>query len=361
MLTSLFETTDGARFAAAEALLRTKPPNVGVKLAELVAREHFGKGGKAQALAGERDRNFLISDPAGQDCVLKFYNSAEDTETRSLQHNALRHVHRRENRCPVPSIHQTLEGDDECFVSVDGAECAVAMIDLLPGINPAPADLNTSLRMDVGKVVGLLSRALSDYDHPSSNRTILWDMMLVGELRPLIVLINDAQRRSSLERWLSHFDRHVRPAAVQLPHQIIHNDLSLSNILVDAERRDRVVGIIDFGDIVRAPRINEFAIAASYFMTPDTDFISAMAEILSGASGSLRFTPDEVALMPDLIKARLATRILLSGWRAQLFPDNTSYIMRSNAAAWSLWELLDEQSVIEQSRSLLSLASGVIA
>ena len=43
--------------------------------------------------------------------------------------------------------------------------------------------------------------------------------------------------------------------------------------------------------------------------------------------------------MPALIRARLATRILLSGWRA-LFPDNRDYILRSNHCRhWLIWGL----------------------
>ena len=207
----------------------------------------------------------------------------------------------------------------------------------------------------------MLSRALAGYDHPSATRAILWDMMLVAELSPLADLVQERGRRASMERWLRHFADDIRPAAAGLPQQVIHNDLSLSNILVDPGHRDRVTGVIDFGDIVRAPRINEFAIAASYFITPAADPMASVAEVLRGAGGSLTFRRDEVMLVPDLMRARLVTRILLSEWRAQLFPANHAYIMRSNRAAWNMWECLETESAGMQSRRLLSLADEVVS
>lgn len=357
----LFAAGPDSPLDAAERLLRTPPPDVLAAEAEEFALHHYGRTVSARLLSGERDRNFLISDKTGWSAVLKFYNSADDAATRALQHGALAHIHARDPACPVPEIYPSTDGGEEVVIDRNGVELAAVLISRLQGVSPVAADLSPALRSDLGRVIGSLSKALADYSHPGAARAILWDMMLVAELRPLTALIDAADRRVSVEHWLDHFANNVLPATVDLPHQPIHNDLSLSNLMVDPARRDRVTGVIDFGDIVRAPRINEFAVAASYFIAAQGDPAASIAEILRGIGPDLTLLPQEVILMPDLIKARLGTRILLSGWRAQLFPGNRTYILRSNRAAWTMWQMLEAENTEALSRRLLSLAEGMLA
>jgi Ser/Thr protein kinase RdoA (MazF antagonist) len=351
----------GSALAASERLLRTPPPDIGECEAEAIALRCFGRPARATALSGERDRNFLLTEPDGRRSVLKICNGGDDAQTRALQNGALLHVRARDPLCPTPEVQPATDGRDEAaWQSVDGEVTAV-LISHLPGRHPVAADLGTALRHDMGRIVQRLSRALSDYDHPAATRPILWDLMLAGDLRGLVELIPQAGRQPAMRRWLERFAAEIRPAAAALPWQAIHNDLSLSNTLVDPARPDRVIGIIDFGDIVRAPRVNEFAIAASYFISAADDPATAMAEILAPPGAPPLLTRDEIALLPDLMRARLATRILLSGWRATLFPQNRDYIMRSNPAAWALWDRLDATGPQALGRQLISHIEGAPA
>jgi hydroxylysine kinase len=351
----------GPTLGAAESLLRMPPPEVSKADAERFALAHYGVEATARLLSSERDRNFLLSGPHGWSAVLKFYNAVDDAPTRSLQHGALMHIRSRDAACPVPRIHTTSRGEEEVVVRVGGVETAAVMISRLPGVNPTIASLSPELRKDVGRVVGSLSAALADYHHPCADRALLWDLMLVAELCPLVELIIDGERRASMLAWLDHFSSAIRPAAAGLPHQAIHNDVSLSNLLIDPAERHRVTGVIDFGDLVRAPRINELAIAASYFVGPEDDLAISIAEILEGIGPGLRLTTEEVALLPALVQARLATRILLSEWRGRLFPKNRAYIMRSNQSAWRMWERLAAESPEALADRIATLACGVLA
>ncbi len=351
-------SSERSSFADAERLLRTPPPDVAEAEAVSFAARYYRPNCRVRPLAGERDRNFLISDDTGCAAVLKFYNSADDGPTRALQHGALDHIRLCSPECPVPEIIRAVDGRQEVVIERPGLSTAAVMISYLPGVNPVAADLTPALRGQVGRMIGKLSRALADYDHPRAKRSILWDMMMVGELQPLVELIEQPTRRSAIAQWLTYFTAEISPAAASLIHQPIHNDLSLSNLLIDPEGRDRITGIIDFGDIVFAPRINEFAVAASYFIAPQDDPATAAADILLGAGADVAFEPREIALLPDLIKARLATRILLSGWRAQLFPDNRAYILRSNSAAWMLWARMADEDSGQMAGRISALLTG---
>jgi hydroxylysine kinase len=170
---------------------------------------------------------------------------------------------------------------------------------------------------------------------------ILWDMMHVARLRPLADLIDRPARRAAVLAWLDHFAAVTHPAASALPRQAIHNDLSPSNLLVDPVLRhdcDRRHRLRRSGGGARAS--TTLAVAASYFIRPEGDLVQQISEILHGAGPELGLLPEEVRLVPDLIRARLVTRILLSGWRARLFPENCVYILRSNLSAWEMWETL---------------------
>lgn len=341
---------------SAERLLRTPPPTVSAAQAVRFVRDHYGRDVDATLLSGERDRNFLISDAAGWSAILKFYNASDDAPTRALQHCALVHVRSHRPDCPVPHLYPTRDGRDEATGEVDGVGVAAVMIGRLPGVSPVAARLTCGLRANVGRIAAELSVALADYDHPEAGRTILWDIMQIGRLRELAGLIPEPELRAAIERWLDAHVAETLPEMRSLPHQPIHNDLSLSNVLVDPESRSKVVGVIDFGDIVRAPRVNEFAIAASYFLTPADDPALAIAEIVRGGAPVLRLSVEEIRLMPELLRARLATRILLSGWRARLFHDNRDYILRSNRAAWQIWHRMDQVSASELSERVVELS-----
>lgn len=353
----LFASGEDPVLAAAQNLLRTPPPAVSEAQAADFAARHYGRTASVRLLTGERDRNFLLSGADGWQAILKFYNAVDDAPTRALQHGALLHVQSRDPACPVPRLFPTRSGEAEATDRIGALPVAAVLISRLPGINPVAADLSPRLRMNVGRVIGELATALADYAHPGVRRTILWDIMQVAHLRPLTALVAEPERRAALELWLDGFATDTMPLLRALPQQPIHNDLSLSNLLVDPDTRSNVVGVIDFGDIVHAPRINELAIAASYFLSPLDEPAQAIADILRGAAANLHLTTAEIAAMPALIRARLATRILLSGWRARLFPDNRDYILRSNRAAWLIWDRL-QASPADLPARLVDLCAG---
>lgn len=103
------------------------------------------------------------------------------------------------------------------------------------------------------------------------------------------------------------------------------------------------IGVIDFGDAVHAPRINELAIAASYFIDPALGLDASLATLVEGYRQEAELLPEELELLPDLICTRLATRILLTHWRNSHFPENSAYIMRNLANAWTLVDTINHR------------------
>ena len=97
----------------------------------------------------------------------------------------------------------------------------------------------------------------------------------------------------------------------------------------------RVSGIIDFGDMVHAPLINDVAVAASYHLDPETDALRTIAQFARDYQTLSPLTRDETYVLLDLVRARLAMVVAISGWRAARQPENAAYLMRNNAVSWA--------------------------
>jgi Ser/Thr protein kinase RdoA (MazF antagonist) len=46
-------------------------------------------------------------------------------------------------------------------------------------------------------------------------------------------------------------------------------------------------------------------------------------------------TDEELSLIPHLVMGRIVARTLLTIWRASLFPENSTYILRNTEQGWS--------------------------
>ena len=196
----------------------------------------------------------------------------------------------------------------------------------------------------VGRAAGQLDAQLADFEHPAAHRLFLWDACQVARVRPMLGAVESADERARIAAYLDVFEQDVMPALAALPCQIIHNDLSPSNILVDEAGTD-LAGILDFGDMVHAPRIAEIAIAASYQMTVAGNPLDVLSAVVAGYESVSPLTPQERRHVLDLVLARLVQRMAIPSWRALRFPGNGAYILRSRAAATALFnELYDEWS-----------------
>jgi Ser/Thr protein kinase RdoA (MazF antagonist) len=115
---------------------------------------------------------------------------------------------------------------------------------------------------------------------------------------------------------------------------VIHNDYHLYNVLVAPDDHERIVGIIDFGDMLQAPLVGEVATAAAFHMTGNADPFAGPAQFVGAWHAALPLTDIEQEIVADLMATRHLITALISEWRAARYPENRAYIMRHNPAAW---------------------------
>ncbi|TDS78690.1 phosphotransferase [Comamonas sp. JUb58] len=328
---------------ASQAFL-TAVPQVSAEQAAALAREAYGIEGQAQPLSGERDRNFLIRSPDGSAVTLKFISAAESLAETEMQIAVLKHL---AGRCAVPvPLHHPLrqpasaQGSASAdwleWRSPEGELLRVRCYSFLDGKAGSDLQRDASAWQVWGLAIAQLHGALADFAHPATERPFLWDARRAPLLRPWLEVVEDAQLRAQIAAFWTAFEQRLAQLGPQLPTQTIHNDLSPSNLLASDDGLG-IAGVLDFGDMLRAPRVADLAIAASYQM-PLTDAPdAALAAMLAGYESLLPLTAAEHALLPDLILARLTQRMVITAWRARLYPENRVYILRSQATATALF------------------------
>ena len=326
-------------------LLTASPPSLSCAEAERIARERFDVSGSAEGLSSERDQNFHLQAADGQEFVLKIANPREDPAVTNFQTRALIHIASRDPDLRVPRVCTTIRGATETTVDIgQDQHCTVRLLTYLSGVTLDNVQSTPQLRRNLGLHLARLGRALGDFSHPAADHEILWDMKHAARLSELVPSIQDAELRSVAARHVENFKERVLPVFPGLRWQAIYNDLNPSNVLVDPDAHERIVGIIDFGDMVRAPLIADVAVAAAYQLRHTTDPFEAAAQLIAAYHSVTPLESRETDLLFDLVATRLTTSVIISTWRASLYPGNRDYILRSVRPNWDALKRLDGMS-----------------
>jgi hydroxylysine kinase len=322
-------------------LLSLPPPNLPADALSGAAWRHWGIAGTLHPLTSERDQNHRLESPEGR-FTLKLANPAEPAEMTAFQTLALQHVAKAAPDLPVPRVLRATDGRS----IVATPEGALRLLSWLPGTPLAHLPRTPALAASIGNALGRLDAALAEFNHPAADHHLLWDIRNTPDLEPLFPAL-PAELLSPAKAFVARFKTRIMPALAQLPRQVIHGDFNPHNLLADPDDPGSLSGILDFGDMTRSHRICDLAVAGSYLIDPE-DPARLLAPLLSGYDGANPLRPAEVALLPDLITARLFTTLAIASWRAQRFPENAAYILRNapvSRAGLAALATLDSQSL----------------
>lgn len=256
-----------------------------------------------EPLPTERDDSFRVA-AGGQHFSLKIAHPSDDHAVIEMQLAAMVHAAAVDPGIPLQKVVLGLDGRP--VQSAHGR--AARLLSWLPGElargqEPTPAQLHAS-----GVMLGRLNRALSTFEHPAAHRSLAWDLRHLGMLRELAT--------DATAHVIDRFEISVAPLLDGLPQQVIHNDFHPANILVDERSPHYVVGVLDFGDVVHAARVSDLGVALAY-LAPQGDLLTGVQPFIDGFETVVPLLPEEKAVLPDLVSARLVQRILLSGLLAR--------------------------------------------
>jgi Ser/Thr protein kinase RdoA (MazF antagonist) len=338
------------------ASLREGLPPTPPDLVEALVLEYYGIDTRAVRLASERDELFLLTAADAGRTVLRFAHPADDSAVLEMQVRAQQWIAAADPTLPIPALHRDLDGCVARPVSVGGAPSRVMTLSsFLEGQLLAKSPRSARQRRALGAAVASFDTALKGYAHPGADHELLWDLQRAAFLNEIVP---DAARSCSEQPrpWnlvrdaLRRFEAEVRPRLAGLRAQVIHGDFNPHNLMVQVDDPGVVSGIMDFGDMVRAPLVNDLAIAACYHL--DVETIDAVADIVAGFHGVLPLLPEEVDLLIDLMSARLCAAVTITQWRAHANPDNSRYILKNTSIAWQGLECLARMDRAQASNTL---------
>jgi Ser/Thr protein kinase RdoA (MazF antagonist) len=313
-------------------------PTIDMAAATTALERWWGIRGDLTDLPSERDRNLLVR-PAdtGAARVLKIANMVEDPTLLEAQGVAMtrlaaagvpvqRLIPARDGR-PIVDLGDPGPPWARLLTWIDGRPLATVS-------HPSP-----SLLRDLGETMGRCATALLDLDLPAARRDFQWDVMraesvVAGNLGD----VPDPERRALLERTLAALRERLVPRLSGLRMSVIHNDANDHNVLVD-EAGERLVGLLDFGDLVWSVTAHEAAVAATYVMFDRPEPLEALAAVVAGFDRTCPFSAEELDALPDLVLARVATSVAIAARQTRLDPD--PYLGISETPAWALLARLD--------------------
>ena len=320
----------------AEVFTAAAPP-ITLDAVQALVHQHYGLQTHASLLSSERDQNFLLAAGDGQQYVLKITNPAEDRQVTDFHTQAFSRIAKIDPELPVPHWLPTRDGKVELlYAGAAGDEVprVVRLMTFMPGIPLNLATRSAEQRHNLGHTLARLGLALRGYFHPAAGQQLLWDIQHGQTLRPLLVHIEDPGQRALAARFLSNFEKNALPHLPKLRAQVIHNDFQPYNALVDDADHSQISGIIDFGDMVYAPLIDDLAVACAYQLDEGPQPLATAAELISAYHEWVQLEPLEIDLLYDLIAMRLVMTVLITNWRAALHPHNREYILRNAPLSW---------------------------
>ena len=309
-------------------LLDSPPPVMDVADVAALLSRHWDLTGALSPLTSERDLNHRLDAPHGR-FVVKIGNRAEDPAVTRMQTRALRHAAAADPSLPIPRVVTTGQGADD--IRLPGGE-VMRVLTWLDGAPLAGLPYSPAQAVGVARLGAGLTRALRGFTDPAADHILQWDIRHALRLRPLLPHVADLRLRGLCSRTLDAFEARVIPALPHLPWQVIHGDLNPHNLLGDPSAPDQVTGILDFGDMVRTPRLCDAAIAAAYQIDADRaeESLAAFSEAWAEIDP---FTDQEATLLPLMVASRMVTTLAITAFRAARYPENAAYILRNAPSA----------------------------
>ncbi|MBV8681080.1 MAG: phosphotransferase [Aquitalea sp.] len=294
-------------------------------MATLLA-QHYGLSGQLSRLNSERDENFHLQASDGVQYVVKLSHPAEPRTMTDFQTQALLYALEQDPALPIPRVIARRDGQPWAAISMpDGPERVLRVLSYLDGKPLHQVVRTVAQRRHLGTTLARLDKALAGFQHPAAHHDLLWDIQHCERLRTLA-----EGQEPQFRQWLDHFEYTLKPRLASLRRQVIHNDLNPHNVLLDPVNEVSTAGLIDFGDMVHAPLVNELAVACSYQLSGNGNPLDSAADLIAAYHAENPLTVEEVGLLYDLILTRLYMTVTITDWRALRHPENRSYILRNN-------------------------------
>jgi hydroxylysine kinase len=296
---------------------------------------HYGLRGKLIAITGERDHNFVLHNHDGQKYIVKVAHEDEDFANLDFQSRVVATIF--QNAPELPLSIEIQNHDQQKITTAqfaDGMPRFMRVNSFMPGLPLCDVPRTPATRKAIGALTAKLALALKGFSHPAEHRILLWDIQQAENLTQHVLTL-PPDKRALATYFHDKYCAEIAPQPEAFRAGVIHNDLNLHNLFVDGNNHAQITGCIDFGDMVRAPLINDLAIAAAYQMDAENNPLQSLAETAKAYHAINPLLPKEVDYFMNLVAMRFVLTVAITHWRAKLHPENAKYILRNAPAAWA--------------------------
>ncbi len=271
-------------------------------------------------LAGYQDLNYLVNSVSGEKFILKLSTDPADIDFIRSQNRILAELSKGPVGGLLPVPVQDIHGEYLNEIQINGVTAYARLFRFIEGDFLAESSPGKQFYFELGNVFALIDHGMAGLeDAVLKCRTHDWELSRVLELREDISLIKDPLDRRLTHYFLMKYREEVFPVIHKLPMSLIHGDGNDWNILF---RADSVCGVIDFGDMVWGPRINEVAVVLAYAMMGRPDFEEIYHSVIDGYSKTIPLTEMELSILHWLVAARWCQTMVMAARRAAENPES---------------------------------------
>lgn len=284
-------------------------PDLAVDRVAAILEAEWGISGELIDVGGDRDQNLVVTTKASRKYLLKIGQPGEARGVLDMQLAALRHAAQHDPGLGLPPVIPKANGEYLHALPADtGGAWLLRVFGYVAGKPIGTRPRPPALLREVGSTMARLDRALAGFFHPHARHDLLWDVRQIPMLRPCALDIIDDRQRDRVLRILDEFTETVLPRLRGLRSQVIHGDATAENVLVAGDP-PAIAGVIDFGDVVHAPLVQELAVAMADTTSGLEAPWQAACEVAAGFDERLPLEENEPALLWDLARARLALTV----------------------------------------------------
>ena len=287
-------------------------------------------------LNGYENENYLVKTEDAQ-YIFKTYPAAINTlSLLNAEGDALLHLqNKKDSKTPVPI--PFLSGEYVKTIDVGNETKTCRMLSFLPGKFLGEISPNKTLMGNLGAFLANVNKKLEGFHSDAIRaRDYEWDLQNLQLNRKYISAIPDPKQRRIVAYFFQKFDLLVAPCISELRKAYIHSDFNEWNVLAEGEQ---VLGLIDFGDMVYSPLINEVATALTYLSYDKDSFFDWATPFLEAYHNVIPLKRKELGLLYYLIATKLCISVCQSANARLLQPEN-KYASVSEKNAWKMLNML---------------------
>ncbi|VVC39875.1 Hypothetical protein CINCED_3A004399 [Cinara cedri] len=246
--------------------------------------------------------------------------------------------------CPTPVFNKF--GQSYRSLVIDNKTHAVRVYKYIQGDTMKTIRVTSEVSSDFGSYVGQLTLILKKFNHEGFHRDChMWSLENSPEVLQFVEVFEQETQRQIIMTVLNKFQSDILLNAVHLEKSVIHGDLSLNNIIVN---NNKILGIIDMGDVVYSYTIFEFAVALCYLILHEFEDNNGklsnvqFKSFVDAYEKQYRSLNDlELSIIHTCVCARICQSLVL-GKKSSLRDLSNLYILSTQKIGWmALKELLN--------------------